>query len=142
MGRFVLLGLLLMPFVEIAVFIWIGGMVGILGTLALIVLAAAGGLMILRWQGMGLLLDSRAMMARGEVPARQFAEMMMIAAAGLLLVIPGFVTDLFALGLLVPPLRSWLYGLLSRNMVVVTTYRPAEPGPAPKAIDLDPDDYR
>src|SRR5690606_40470985 len=93
-------------------------------------------------EGLGVVLDSRAMMERGEVPARQFADMMMIGVAGLLLVIPGFVTDIFGFALLVPPIRGWLYNWMSRNMVVVTTYRPSQPGQAPKSIDLDEGDYR
>src|SRR5690606_21612774 len=132
----------LLPFIEIAGFIWVGGRIGILATLLLIVLTAVLGVAIMRRQGLGVVLDSRAMMERGEVPARQFADMMMIGVAGLLLVIPGFVTDIFGFALLVPPIRGWLYNWMSRNMVVVTTYRPSQPGQAPKSIDLDEGDYR
>ncbi|WP_332713420.1 FxsA family protein [Pelagibacterium mangrovi] len=142
MARFIALALLALPFIEIAGFIWVGGQIGILPTLAAIILTAVAGVLIIRWQGLGMVLDSRAMMARGEVPARQFAEMMMIALAGLLLVIPGFATDLIGFALLIPPVRGWLYHLMSRNMVVVSTYRPSQPGPAYKSIDLDSDDYR
>lgn len=146
MGRFVVLALLALPFVEIAGFIWIGGMIGIFPTLALIVLGGIAGIAILRWQGTGLLRDSQAMMARGEVPARQFAEMAMVAVAGVLLLVPGFVTDIVAIVLFVPPVRRALYGLLSRNMVVSTHYSYTRPGggpqTGPRQIDLDSDDYR
>lgn len=142
MGRLIVVFLVLLPFLEIAGFIWVGGQIGILATLAAIVLTAIAGMLIIRWQGVGLILDSRAMMARGEVPAKAFAEAMMLALAGLLLVIPGFVTDAVGLLLLIPPVRSALYGLLSRNMVVVSSYRPSQPGPGIKSIDLDPDSWR
>lgn len=142
MARFIVLALFLLPFIEIAGFIWVGGKIGILATLLLIVLTAVLGVAIMRRQGLGVVLDSRAMIERGEVPARQFADMMMIGVAGVLLVIPGFVTDIFGFALLVPPIRGWLYGLMSRNMVVVSTYRPSRPGPATKSIDLDEGDYR
>lgn len=142
MGRIILLAFLLWPFAEIAAFIWVGAQIGILATLALIILTAVAGIAIVRWQGVGMVMDTRAMMARGEMPQKQFAEMMMIAIAGLLLIIPGFISDLFGLALLVPPVRSWLFAALSRNMVIVTDYRPADPGPASRAIDLDPDSYR
>ena len=142
MGRLIVIFLVLLPFLEIAGFIWVGGQIGILATLAAIVLTAIAGMLIIRWQGVGLILDSRAMMARGEVPAKVFAEAMMLALAGLLLVIPGFVTDAVGLLLLIPPVRSALYGLLSRNMVVVSSYRPSQPGPGIKSIDLDPDSWR
>lgn len=142
MARFILIALLLLPFIEIAGFIWVGGQIGILATLAAVVLTAFIGIAIVRRQGLGMVLDSRAMLSRGEVPARQFAEMMMIGMAGVLLVIPGFITDAIGFALLIPPVRGWLYRLMSRNMVVVTTYRPSQPGPAYKSIDLDDGDYR
>ncbi|RDE08533.1 FxsA family protein [Pelagibacterium lacus] len=141
-GRFLLLGLLALPFVEIAGFIWVGSQIGILATLALIVLTAVLGVAIVRQQGLGMVLDSRAMMARGEVPQQKIAEMMMVAVAGFLLLLPGFLTDLVGLVLLVPPVRGWIYRRLSANMVIVTSYRPASRGPAYTSIDLDPDDYR
>lgn len=142
MARFVLLLVLAAPFLEIATFIWVGGEIGIFPTLAAIIATAVAGLAILRWQGMGLLADSRAMMARGEVPARQFAEAMMLAFGGVLLLIPGFLTDALGFALLIPPIRSALYKFLSRNMVVVSTYRPSTTPRGPKAIDLDDDEYR
>lgn len=142
MGRIILLLILLTPFIEIAGFIWVGGMIGIFPTFAAIILTMLLGAAIIRWQGMGLVLDSRAMMARGEIPAKNFASSMMLAIAGLLLLIPGFFTDAIGFALLLPPVRSALFWLLSRNLVVVSTYRPAEPAGAHKSIDLDRDAYR
>lgn len=142
MGRILAVLLLLTPFLEIATFIWVGGQIGILATLGAIVLTAVIGILILRWQGLGLLLDSRAMMARGEIPARQFSDAMLLAVAGLLLLIPGFLSDIVGFALLIPPVRGAIFAWLSRNMVVVSTYRPANDPGAPRQIDLDPDDYR
>ncbi|WP_404400936.1 FxsA family protein [Pelagibacterium halotolerans] len=144
MGRLILLAILLMPFIEIAVFIWVGGQIGILATLAAIVGTAAAGIALLRMQGIGLILDCQQMMARGEVPARQFGEAMLLALAGVLLLIPGFVTDAIGFILFIPAVRAAIFTALSRNMVVVTTYRPANyPGTdGPKSIDLDHDSYR
>lgn len=142
MGRLVIIAIVLLPFMEIAGFIWVGGQIGILATLLAIILTAVLGVLIIRWQGLGLMLDSRAMMARGEIPTRNFAEAMMLAFAGLLLLIPGFVTDVIGLLLLIPPVRSALYALLSRNMVVVQTYDPGQPTGGNRSIDLDPDSYR
>ncbi len=142
MGRFILLTVLLIPFIEIAGFIWVGGQIGVLSTLLAIVLTAAAGVMIIRWQGMGMVMDSRAMMARGEVPQRQVAEMMMMAVAGFFLLVPGFFTDAIGFVLLIPPVRRWIYAQMSKSMVVLASYRPSRPGPAYKSIDLDQDDYR
>lgn len=143
MGRLLLLSIVLMPFIEIAVFIWIGGQIGILATLAAIIGTAVAGIALVRFQGLGLLLDTRAMMARGEVPARQFGEAMLLAFAGILLLIPGFLTDLIGFVLLIPGVRSAIFTAMSRNMVIVTTYRPdGAPNTGPKAIDLDSDSFR
>lgn len=142
MGRLILILILLLPFLEIATFIWIGGEIGILATLAAIVGTAVLGILIIRWQGVGLLMHSRAMLQRGEIPARQFSDGMLLALAGLLLLIPGFLTDMAGFALLLPPVRGMIFAALSRNMVVVTSYRPATRPDGPKPIDLDPTDYR
>lgn len=141
MGRIILLSLVALPFIEIAVFIWIGGMIGILPTLAAIVATAVLGVALVRRQGLGLLIDSRTLMARNQMPARQLFEGMLVALGGFLLIVPGFVTDLLGLALLIPPVRAALFALLSRHMVVVTSYR-GPGGEGPRAIDLDPDSYR
>lgn len=142
MAPAILIAILAMPLLEIAAFIWLGGQIGVLSTLAAILLTAIIGIAIVRWQGMGLVMDSRAMMARGEMPARQFAEAMMLAIAGVFLVIPGFITDAMGFALLIPAVRGALFNFLSRNMVVVSTYAPGRGAATRKSIDLDPDDYR
>lgn len=142
LGRLILVLFLLLPFLEIATFIWIGGQIGILATLASIIIAAGLGIVIIRWQGIGLLMDSRQMLQRGEIPTRQFFDGMLLAFAGLLFILPGFLSDLVGFLLLLPPVRGLIFNALSKNMVVVTTYRPTDSSGAPKSIDLDPNDYR
>lgn len=142
MGRIVIIAILLLPFLEIAAFIWVGGQIGILATLAAIVASAVIGIAILRRQGLGMVMDSRTLLARGQVPQQEFAEMMMLAVAGFLLLVPGFITDVAGFALLVPPVRHLIYQRISRNMVIVTDYRPSQPGPHRPSIDLDPDSYR
>lgn len=141
MARLVLIAILLVPFIEIAGFIWVGGEIGVLATIAATLLTAAFGVLMLRMQGLSLVIDARAMMARGEVPARQFADAMLLAFAGLMLLIPGFFTDAIGLLLLIPPIRGAIFAVVSRNMVVVSSYEPGRYRQGPKAIDLDPDDY-
>lgn len=147
MGWIILLAVLAIPFAEIAVFIMVGSQIGVLATLAAVIAAGLIGFQILRWQGLSVLTESRAMMARGEIPARQIADTMMLALAGFLLMLPGFLSDIVGFALLVPHVRQGLYWLLSRNMVVVTSYggaggNPGRPGGAPPTIELGPDNYR
>lgn len=130
------------PLVEIAAFIWVGGQIGILPTLALIVLSTLLGFGLVRRQGLPLLAVMRANLEMGQMPARAAADAAMIAAGGALLMLPGFVTDVFGLLLFVPPVRGLIFHFFARRITVVTASyqrqsRPARPG----VIDLDREDW-
>ena len=147
MARFFLLGLIALPIVEIAIFIKVGQTIGLLPTLALIIGAAMLGGLLLRQQGVSVLGQLRNNVNAGKMPGRSIADAMMIGVAALFLVLPGFVSDVVALALLLPPVRSWIYaGLASRVTVVdtTTTYRRHDPsaGRIEGTIDLDDDNYR
>jgi UPF0716 protein FxsA len=147
LARFFALGLIALPIIEIAIFIKVGQLIGLLPTLALIVGAAILGGMLLRWQGLSVIGQLRSNMNTGRLPGRAIADAMMIGVAALFLVIPGFLSDLVALALLLPWVRGWIYaGLASRVTVVdtTTTYRRQDqtPGRIEGTIDLDDDDYR
>lgn len=132
----------MVPFAEIAAFIWIGEQIGILATLMGIVVATLAGIVLLRAQGVSLLLDMQRLAAQGQMPARQIAESVMLALAGLLLVIPGYLTYLPAIALLIPPVRGAIFAWLSRRMVVVETYARPSARSTPGMIELDAEDYR
>jgi UPF0716 protein FxsA len=141
-GRIVLLSVLALPLIEIALFIVIGQAIGLLPTLSGIVLTGVIGALVLRWQGVAVLSEMQVRLQRGEMPARQMGDAMLIGLAGLLLLLPGYFTDLVGLVLLVPWTRELIYRLLSRNLRVVevsTSYRRADD---PELIDLDHRDYR
>jgi len=142
---------LALPLVEIAAFILIGQAIGVVPTLLGVVLTGLLGMLVLRYQGAASLRDLRGAMARGELPGRAIADAMMIGLAGLLLLLPGYVTDALALLLLLPPVRGAIYGFLGARMVVVSSNRPyggphtpADPERLhrPDVIDLDDEDYR
>jgi UPF0716 protein FxsA len=141
-GRIVLLSVLALPLIEIALFIVIGQAIGLLPTLSGIVLTGVIGALVLRWQGVAVLREMQVRLQRGEMPARQMGDAMLIGLAGLLLLLPGYFTDLIGLVLLVPWTRELIYRLLARNLRVVevtTSYRRAGD---PELIDLDDGDYR
>lgn len=114
--------MLLAPLVEIAVFIQVGRAIGVLPTLALIVLSAVLGVIVIRLQGAGLLNRARDTLRRGEPPVAEAFDGLCLLAAGALLLTPGFVTDALGVLLLLPPLRRLLYrrmgGRLARTGVV------------------------
>lgn len=147
MARFFVLGLIALPIIEIAVLIKVGQTIGLLPTLALIIGAAILGGLLLRQQGLSVLTQMRDNVNTGRMPGRTIADAMMIGLASLFLVLPGFLSDVVALALLLPPVRSWIYSALASRVTVVdttTTYRRHDPssGRIEGAIDLDEDDYR
>ena len=150
LARYFLFGLILLPIIEIALFIKVGQTIGLLPTLALVIGAAILGGLLLRQQGVSVLTRMRGNLNAGQMPGREIADAMMIGIASVFLVLPGFLSDIVALLLLLPPVRSWIYAGLARRVTVVNTanYRPgyrAEGGPqvrGPATIDLDDEDYR
>ena len=149
MARFVALGLILLPIIEIALFIKVGQTIGLLPTLALVIGAAILGGLLLRQQGLAVLTQLRSNVNAGRLPGRTIADAMMLGLASIFLVLPGFLSDVVALALLLPPVRSWLYATLASRVTVVNTtsqrgyQAPDDPRVRPPGtIDLDEDDYR
>lgn len=105
---YLLLALLIFPIIEISVFIEVGGLIGLWPTVALIILTAVLGMWMLRLQGFGVLRRAQESIARNEPPVREVFDGFCLAIGGLLLIIPGFVSDVLGLLLLMPPVRSFL----------------------------------
>lgn len=98
----------IIPVVEIAAFIEVGGMIGLWPTLLLIIATALAGAMLLRYQGLRTFLDAQRQMRAGEAPVQAMWHGLFLVIAGVLLLTPGFVTDAIGLALFIPPLRLWL----------------------------------
>ncbi|MCC6467579.1 MAG: FxsA family protein [Alphaproteobacteria bacterium] len=103
---------ILVVFAEIATFIAVGKAIGVLATLALLALSLIGGLMLVRVLGLDALRRAEASLARGESPAGAVFDAACVALAGVLLALPGFLSDIVALCLLVRPLRKWMGSML------------------------------
>ena len=106
MAFLLLIIILILPLIEIGVFIAVGGQIGVPATLILTVATAVFGVLCVRWQGLAVLGRLRAAAATGEEALVPLLEGALIAIAGVFLLIPGFLTDAVGLLLLVPPLRS------------------------------------
>lgn len=100
-----LAALILVPLIEIGLFIEIGGALGLWPTLALILITAALGAGLMRAQGFAAMMRMRDAMERGEDPRGPLAEGAMILVAGALMLTPGFFTDALGLLFLLPPVR-------------------------------------
>lgn len=118
MAPLILILLISLPFLEIAGFIIVGDWLGALPTIGLLILSMLAGSALLRGRGLGAILRS----PQGRDASRLVADLgdtLFLALAGLLLLIPGFVTDLLALPLLLPPVRKGLMVLALRRLTVV-----------------------
>jgi UPF0716 protein FxsA len=140
----ILIALLTLPVIEIAGFILVGERLGVVVTISLTVATAVAGLATIRLQGGSLVARARAAFARDEPPLVEAIEGLALALAGVLLVVPGFFTDLLGALLLVPPLRlatAWL--VLDRLARGASRRRPGD-GEAIDGTfrDVTPDDSR
>lgn len=107
------------PVLELWVLIQVGSEIGALATIALLVLAGMAGIALVRYQGAATLLRATQRINRGEVPSREMGEGLLIGIAGLLLLLPGFISDAVALVFLVPLLRRWVLDRLMKRVTVV-----------------------
>ncbi len=103
-----LLLFIVLPSLEIIVLIEVGSKIGALPTLALIFLTAFAGLALMRQQGLSTLLKAKQKLAEGVVPADEMLAGMLLGLGGILLFIPGFVTDFCGLLCLLPISRRYL----------------------------------
>lgn len=122
-----IIALIIVPLLEIAVLVEVGGLIGVWPTLAVVIATALAGSWLLRSQGLGVLNRARATLARNEFPAGELFDGLCLLVAGVLLLTPGFITDALGLLLFVPALRIslgrrlWRY-LLARGSVDVHLY--------------------
>jgi UPF0716 protein FxsA len=117
----VLFLLVLWPIVEIAVFLQVASWIGVLNTLALMLVISLVGAWIVKRQGVGTLARMRRELDDGRVPTGPMSEGGLLALAGLLLLVPGFVTDAFGFALLLPPVRGGVRRWFGRRVGVRTT---------------------
>lgn len=127
-----LIPFLVLPVIEIAAFIQVGGLIGLWPTIGLVILSAVAGSWLMRRQGAAALADLQRSFRELRDPTAPLAHGALILLAGALMVTPGFVTDTMGLLLLVPAVRRWVMGQLRRRMRVTSAgfvHAGAAPGP-------------
>lgn len=107
LGRLILL-FITVPILEMAILIQLGEWLGLLPTLALVVLTGIAGATLARRQGLRVLLRIRAELAAGRMPVDKLVDGLLIFGAGVLLLTPGLLTDVVGLAVLLPGPRNWL----------------------------------
>jgi UPF0716 protein FxsA len=131
----VVLLLVLWPLVEIAVFLQVVAWIGVLDTLAVMVAISLCGAWLVKRQGIGTLARMRSELDDGRIPTGPMTDGGLLAAAGFLLLLPGFVTDVVGLALLVPPVRGVVRRGLGRRFTVRTAR--VRRGRRPDYLDVD-----
>lgn len=115
---YLFIAFLMVPLIEIGLFIQVGGAIGLWPTLAIVVLTAVLGTSLMRSQGRLAMGQVRNSFQTLSDPAEPLAHGAMILFAGALLLTPGFFTDAFGFALLMPPVRIAVYRYLSKRVTV------------------------
>jgi len=113
-GLLVLL-FLLIPIAELALIIKVGSEIGVANTIVVLLLVSVVGAWLVKREGLGVLRRVQDQLARGVVPTRELTDGFMIMMAGALMLTPGFITDLVAIGLLLPPVRALIRSAIARR---------------------------
>ena len=116
--RFLFLFFIAVPLVEMLLLFEVSDQIGGLSTLALVVATAVIGVQVLKQQGIATLTRANARLSSGELPAQEIIEGMLLAAAGALLLTPGFITDTLGFVFLAGPLRRLIAARLLRSGLV------------------------
>ncbi len=102
----IFLAFIIIPIIEISIFITIGSYIGILNTVAIILTTALVGIYLVRRQGIKLLFDAQQHVSRGVMPAEEIKGGIFLLISGLLLITPGFFTDCIGFSVFLKPVQN------------------------------------
>ena len=110
-----LLSVVLVPIIEIYLFIKIGAQIGAFNTILLIVITAVTGIVYARYEGLNTLRSGFSQIIKNETPAYEIISGAAIAFGALLLIVPGFATDILGFLIIFPLTRKLIFGKISSN---------------------------
>ena len=116
----VLIAIILVPVIEIYLFIKIGSQIGAFNTISLIFLTAIIGIIYARYEGLNTLKSGFTQLVKNELPAYEIISGAIIAFAAVLLIIPGFMTDIIGFLLIFPLTRKLILKNFSSKFKVKT----------------------
>ncbi|WP_448565503.1 FxsA family protein [Thalassotalea ganghwensis] len=117
MFRILFLLFIIVPIIEISLLIQVGSFLGFWPTMAIVIVTAWFGAKYVKQQGMATLRSVQEKTAMGQVPSDDIISGVLLLVAGVVLVTPGFVTDIIGLALLVPVVRKSLILKLQKHFV-------------------------
>jgi UPF0716 protein FxsA len=104
------------PFAEIYVLLQVGHVIGVFNTLALLVIISVVGAWLAKREGLGVVRRIQGSMEAGRVPGAELVDGFLILLAAALMLTPGFLTDIVAIFLLLPPVRAIVRRELRRRL--------------------------
>ena len=114
--RFLFILFAVLPILEIALLVNVGSVIGGWNTIGLVILTAFIGAYFVKREGISTLQTAQAKMQRNEVPGKELVEGLMLVVAGVLLVTPGFITDIIGFMFALPGSRHLLATQVSKHM--------------------------
>ncbi|MDC8829425.1 FxsA family protein [Alteromonas sp. chi3] len=118
--RFLLLLFIIMPIAEISLLLQVGDLIGGWNTIGLIVITAFVGAYLVRQEGLSTLQAAQAKMAQNQVPGNEMLEGLLLMIAGVLLVTPGFITDIVGFTFALPFSRKFIAARAAKHLTVHT----------------------
>ena len=112
----ILLSIILIPVLEIYLFIKIGSQIGAFNTILLIFVTAIIGIYYAKYEGINTLRSGFSQLIKNELPAYEIISGAAIAFAAILLIVPGFATDLLGFLFIFPLTRRLIFGKISKNI--------------------------
>ena len=110
-----LLSIIIVPIIEIYLFIKIGAQIGAFSTILLIFVTAATGIIYARYEGLNTLRSGFSQMRKNKIPAYEMISGAAITFGAFLLIIPGFATDILGFLIIFPLTRKLIFGKFSKN---------------------------
>ena len=135
-----LIALILVPVVEIYLFIKIGGQIGAFNTISLIFITAIIGVFYARYEGLNTLRSGFSQLIKNEAPVYEIISGAAIAFAALLLIVPGFATDILGFLLIFPLTRKLFFGKMINKLKSETKIK--KPYIEGEFEDIEEDDER
>ena len=111
-----LLSIILVPILEIYLFIKIGSEIGAFNTISLVFITAIIGIIYARYEGLNTIRSGFGQLVKNEIPAYEIISGAAIAFAALLLILPGFATDIVGFLIVFPFTRKLIFKKFSKNL--------------------------
>lgn len=114
---------IIIPLIELVILIKVGSYIGLWPTILIVVLTGVIGASLARYQGFIIINKIRSDVSSGRVPARELIDGLLVLIGGIVLLTPGFLTDIFGFILLIPFTRNQIKGFVRKQFERMASYR-------------------